>query len=134
MSNSLQPFSAALAQLRSSWIQRGWSFDNRFNCIASSFPAEHAVRARELVSAVLPHSWTSRTLASAPPVFLQIAERTGGLRSAQQLFGGPPTGRLVPYGLWWPWEEGTVISLRLGVENASMGEILEFCSIFGAEP
>lgn len=131
---SHQALLAALGRLRASWPQRGWSFDNRFQCVASSFSADHAATARQLASSLFPYIWTSRTLATAPAMFAQIAERTGGVRSSQQLLGADPVGRLIPYGLWWPWEEGTTISLRIGLDGASMAETLEFANVFGAEP
>lgn len=133
MATPHQELFAALARLRSAWPQRGWSYDNRFQCVASSFSADHAATARALVTALFPYVWTSRTLATAPAMFAQIAERTGGVRSAQQLLGAEPVGRLIPYGLWWPWEEGTTISLRIGLDNASMAETIEFSEVFGAE-
>ena len=133
MSTSYQALLASLGRLRTSWPQRGWSYDNRFQCVASSFSADHAITARTLVTALFPYVWSSRTLATAPAMFAQIAERTGGVRSAQQLLGADPVGRLIPDGLWWPWEEGTTISLRIGLEGASMAETIEFSGIFGAE-
>jgi hypothetical protein len=133
MATPHQELFAALARLRAAWPQRGWSYDNRFQCVASSFSADQATTARTLVTTLFPYIWTSRTLATAPAMFAQIAERTGGVRSAQQLLGADPVGRLVPYGLWWPWEEGTTISLRIGLDNASMAETIEFSGVFGAE-
>ena len=133
-SPSHQALFAAFARLRAGWPQRGWSYDNRFQCVASSFSADHAATARQLATALFPYVWTSRTLNTAPAMFSQIAERTGGVRSSQQLLGADPVGRLIPYGLWWPWEEGTTISLRIGLDGASMNETLDLCNVFGAEP
>lgn len=128
------PIFLALIRFKAGWPQRGWSYDSRFQCVASSFDASAAPRARALVATLLPHEWTSGTIAGAPPMIAGIAERTGGLRAAQIVFGAEPQGGLVPYGLWWPWEEGQTISLRIGLENASMSHTMELCSVFGVEP
>jgi hypothetical protein len=127
------PLFTALARFRSSWPQRGWSYDNRVECVASSFSLVSAPSARDLINDLLPHTWNSRTLPAAPPSFRLIAERTGGVRASQLIFGADPVGRLIPYGLWWPWEEGGTISLRIGLEGASMAENIELCEAFGAE-
>jgi hypothetical protein len=133
VASHLEPLFTAFSRFRATWPRRGWSFDNRFECVASSFPSDTAASARELIGQLLPHVWSSRTLPNAPPYFVQIAERTGGVRSSQLIFGGDAAGHLVPYGLWWPWEEGGTISLRIGLDGASPAEILKLCETFGAE-
>ena len=133
MASHSSPLFAALARFRSSWPQRGWSYDNRVECVASSFSLVSAPSARDLINAILPHVWNSRTLTAAPASFRQIAERTGGVRASQLIFGADAVGRLTPYGLWWPWEEGGTISLRIGLDGASMAETIELCEAFGAE-
>jgi hypothetical protein len=102
-------------------------------CVASTFDSESAATARVLIEPILPHCWTSRTMPTAPRPFPEIAERTGGLRSTQFIFGADPVGRLTLYGLWWPWEEGRTISLRIGLEGASNADTIELCNAFGAE-
>jgi hypothetical protein len=106
----------------------------RVQCVASTFDAEFAREARTLVQQLLPDIWTDRTLASAGAPYIEIARRTGDLRAGQLIFGTAPLGRLIPYGLWWPWENGQTISLRIGLERASPGELAELCAVFGAEP
>ena len=78
--------------------------------------------------------WTARTLANAGEPFIDIAKRTGGLRSNQMIFGADPVDRIIMYGLWWPWEDGYTISLRLGLEGASPADLIELCATFDAEP
>lgn len=134
MAAAQAPIFAALTRFKSAWPQRGWSYDNRFQCVASSFDASSTDTARSLIATLLPHEWTSRTIATAPPAIAYIAERTGGLRAAQRVYAAEPQGSLIPYGLWWPWEEGQTISLRIGLENASMSHTMDLCAVFGVEP
>ncbi len=84
-------------------------------CITSSFPIESAEQARAAALSALPTEWSSSTLAKAPPALREIAERSGGLRAGQFLFGGGTPGRLLVFGLWWPWVDGHTISLRVGL-------------------
>lgn len=122
-----------LLRLRASWPHRGWSYDNRFECVASSFPAEFAPEARRLIAPAFPQAFDERSLATASAAIRAAAERTGGVRARQLIFGGAPAGRLTPYALWWPWEEAQTISLRLGLEGAAFAELDELRGVFGAE-
>jgi hypothetical protein len=131
MASPHQSILDAFRRLRASWPARGWSFDDRFECVASSFDADFAPQARLLVAPVFPQAATEKTLASASPVLREVATRTGGLRSAQMIFGGEPVGRVTPYALWWPWEEARTISLRVGLEGATHAELEQLCECFG---
>ncbi|HLV66678.1 MAG TPA: hypothetical protein VKY73_12735 [Polyangiaceae bacterium] len=104
-----------LGQLRRNWIKGGWSWDNRFNCLASSFNIEQEAEARAVVLRYLPREYTGKTLATAPAQVRQIAETTGGLRVDQRLYSSELGGRLFAFGLWWPWGDETTISLRIGL-------------------
>ena len=116
----LRPGSSAalfetLGQLKSSWIKGGWSWDNRFNCLASSFNVEQDAEARAVVLRYLPREYTTKTVSAAPTQVRQVAETTGGLRVDQRLYSSELGGRLFAFGLWWPWGDETTISLRIGL-------------------
>jgi hypothetical protein len=115
----LRPGSSAalletLGQLRKNWIKGGWSWDNRFNCLASSFNVEQDADARAVVLRYLPNEYNSKTVANAPPTVREVAETTGGVRVDQRLYSSELGGRLFAFGLWWPWGDETTISLRIG--------------------
>jgi hypothetical protein len=116
----LRPGSSAalfetLGQLRKNWIKGGWSWDNRFNCLASSFNVEQDAEARAVVLRFLPHEYTAKTIGAAPQPVKEVAESTGGVRVDQRLYSSELGGRLVAFGLWWPWGDETTISLRVGL-------------------
>ncbi len=125
----LRPFRS----LRAAWPHRGWSFDNRFECVASSFEGDFAPQARLLIAPLFPHAFSERTLATASAPLREAATRTGGVRSTQMIFGAASIGHMTPYALWWPWEEAQTISLRVGLEGASSKELVELCACFGIE-
>lgn len=133
MASRLQALLEAFGTFRASWPRRGWTFDNRFDCVASTFGADFAPQAKQLITSVLPHVWTDVTLVTSTPVIAHVAERTGGLRSGQFIFAAAPVGRVTAYGLWWPWEEGRTVSLRIGLEGGSFDDVNDLCAAFGAE-
>ncbi len=116
----LRPGSSAalletLGQLRKNWIKGGWSWDNRFNCLASSFSVELDGEARAVVLRYLTHEYSSKTIVSAPPQVREVADSTGGVRVDQRLYSSDLGGRLFAFGLWWPWGDETTISMRIGL-------------------
>jgi hypothetical protein len=133
VTNPLAPIFDAFTQLRADWPKRGWSWDNRLNCVASSFDIAVMEQAQAAVSRALPTLWTDRTMAQAPAVIRDVAERSGGVRAGQLIYTGTAVGSVVPYGLWWPWGNEATISLRVGlVSNTDMSAKL--CALFGTEP
>jgi hypothetical protein len=84
-------------------------------CVSSSFSVDLEQKNRALALSSIPTEYTSRSIATAPPVLREICERAGGLRSGQYVFMGTALGRVFAYGLWWPWGDGMTISLRVGI-------------------
>lgn len=129
----LSEWLGALSSVRRTWPTRGWSFDNRFGCLASTFRSDVAPQARAAIAQVLPTEWSEATLRLAPQPVREIASRTGGVRSGQFLFSHVIGGAALAYGLWWPWEEGSTISIRVGIDG--VGDMsLRLCEAMGVEP
>jgi hypothetical protein len=114
---------AGLERLRGRWPSPDWIYDRRLKCVASSVPLNNQAiltEARAAIAEVLPTSWSAATLGEAPEEVRALADRCGGLRSSQLLFwagaqDGP--GSPGPFGLWWPWGDGTTVSLRVGLHD-----------------
>ncbi len=111
------PLFEKLAALRASWPSRGWSWDSRLECVTSSFSAQFESAARAAALTALPVEWTPAGLAQAPERLRDLAERSGGLRSAQLIFTDQQAIAYRAFGLWWPWGNGTTISLRVGIDH-----------------
>jgi hypothetical protein len=62
-------------------------------------------------------SWTEATLATAPAPIKALADACGGLRAAQLLLWGGGVDAPGAFGLWWPWGDGTTVSLRIGLHD-----------------
>jgi hypothetical protein len=107
----------ALERLKSKWPAAEWSYDRRLRCVASSIPMTLEPAARAAMSEVLTTSWTAQTLAEAPEDVRKLAEGCGGVRSSQLLFWGGGPGAPGAFGLWWPWGDGTTVSLRIGLHD-----------------
>jgi hypothetical protein len=122
-----------LREMRRAWPGGGWSWDNRFNCVASTFATEVSQQAYSAAVAALPHVWNEKSLAKAPTLVRKIAEETGGVRADQLLMARHSAEGLLAYGLWWPWRNEVTISFRLGLSGtADSREEQELMEMFGA--
>lgn len=106
---------ARLEQLRKLWPKKGWSWDYRFNCVASSFHVDLTTECERAVLAIFPDEYSQRTITKAPEHIQELAEEVGGIRADQRIFTMPSNARLVPYAMWWPWGDEITISLRVGL-------------------
>jgi len=124
----------ALKRLKSEWVSRGWSWDRRFECVASTFDKSLANQALGVIRTAFPHEWTSSNLRKAPPTVAEVAEMTGGVRSDQFLYATDELDGLLAFGLWWPWGgEGSNISLRIGIAgHTSYDDTVKVRQIFNA--
>jgi hypothetical protein len=123
----------ALKRLRTKWPKGGWSWDNRLSCVASSFGIELVTEAHTALADCLPHEWTMKSIGASPPAVREIADATGGIRPDQRLFSSDPGGRIIGYGLWWPWGDDITISLRVGLAGyVAEADTYRFRDLFDA--
>ncbi|HVZ74727.1 MAG TPA: hypothetical protein VHJ20_20230 [Polyangia bacterium] len=111
---------AALEKLKAQWPAQDWTYDRRLKCVASSIPMNLESAARAAMAELLPTSFSAQTLASAPEGVRKLAEGCGGVRSSQLLFWGGEAGAPGAFGLWWPWGDGTTVSLRVGLHDVDL--------------
>jgi hypothetical protein len=112
-----------LTRLREQWPAPDWTYDRRLRCVASSLPLSQEAPARAAIAGTLPASWSSATLPEAHEDVRALAGTCGGLRAAQLLlWGGPPSGPGA-FGLWWPWGDGTTVTLRIGLPHIDLPKV-----------
>lgn len=128
-----KPLFDALRALKAAWPMGGWSWDSRMASVASSFPVHQAENARAAADKAFTTAWTTESIAVAPSRVRAIAERYDGVRRGQLLLTGGDVGSLLAFGLWWPWETSTTISLRVGLADVdeSRSQHARFRDIFG---
>ncbi len=133
MSSSTDELFERLRQLKSRWPKGGWSWDYRFSTVASSFHVDLTSEAEQAVLSYLPNEWNYRSIASAPPAVRDVVEAAGGVRTDQRVFATQQSGRLLAYGLWWPWGDEITISLRVGLAGyVSDGDQTRLQELFNA--
>ena len=114
---------ATLARLRERWPSTDWTYDRRLRCVASSIPLASAEAARAAFTEALPTVWTADKLGGAPASVQALAETCGGLRASQQLLWGGDADGAGAFGLWWPWGDGTTVTLRIGLHGLDQPKV-----------
>jgi len=124
---------AGLQALKNAWPMTGWSWDSRLSSVASSFATHHIEAARAAIAPALPTIWTRDTIGSAPERVRALADRYDGVRKGQMLVTSSDLEGLLAFGLWWPWEESTTISFRVGLAEVdpSQKHYARLFAIFG---
>ena len=111
---------AALERLRGRWPAPDWNYDRRLKCVASSVPLAREAEARAAIVEALPTSFSVETLPGAAEGVRDLIEKCGGLRATQLVFWGGGDDAPGPFGLWWPWGDGTTVSLRIGLHDVDI--------------
>ncbi|HEY6477815.1 MAG TPA: hypothetical protein VI456_14665 [Polyangia bacterium] len=114
---------STLARLRERWPSSEWTYDRRLRCVASSIPLAGAEAARAVYAEAFPTAWTAEKLGGAPAAVQALAETCGGLRAAQQLLWGGDADGPGAFGLWWPWGDGTTVTLRIGLHGLDQPKV-----------
>jgi hypothetical protein len=115
VSSSTDQLFSSLSTLKSQWPKGGWSWDNRFNTVTSSFHVDLTSEAEQAIVGILPTEFDHRSIGSASVALREITEAAGGVRPDQRVFSSATEGRMFVYGLWWPWGDEITVSLRVGL-------------------
>jgi hypothetical protein len=126
------PLGEELPRLRQAWPSRGWTWDQRSNCVASSFSADTKDENESVILQSFPVSWNYRSIQRAPEPLRQAVARTGGVRSDQLVFSLSENRAVFPYVLWWPWGDDTTISVRVALSSESSSSLAALRELFGA--
>ncbi len=109
----------SLGSFRKAWPKRGWTWDSRLSCVASSFGVDLVSEARAAIALAFPREWSQRNLGRASQELQELATASGGIRPDQLIFSADAQGGLTAYALWWPWGDEVTISLRVGLLGAT---------------
>lgn len=93
-----------------------WTWDGRFEAHLAEVAIEDAQKVSEFLRAQFAAHFDKKSLKTAPEEIRAAVESSGGLESGQNYYTSEDTGDAFLYGAWWPWGNGKVISLRVGVK------------------
>ena len=103
-----------------------WEWDDRFDLILSIFSQKEVPIVQSALSQKFPANWDRKTCRKAPKEVRSLISDLGGLRPEQSLYTSETFGSdVVLFGAWWPWEDKSNISLRIGMQKTKKARIDE---------
>jgi hypothetical protein len=96
-----------------------WSWDDRFLMMLLVFESRHSDVVTEALTDALPQAWEGGSdEADRPRAIYHVVSGLGGLRRGQVLRTTDSELDPMLFAAWWPWRDGSRISLRVGIHSA----------------
>jgi hypothetical protein len=92
-----------------------WEWDDRFDTVVATIDAKSQKKILAILKDKFFNSWDVRVLDKAPGNIARIVDLTGGLSKGQMLYASDPRQDVLMIGLWWPWNDGSTTSFRIGL-------------------
>ena len=92
-----------------------WKWDERFNAALMAFEAAEKERVFGAVINEFVQHWDVGTIALASQRVRGIVDSTFEIRPGQLIFASEANGDFILLAAWWPWANGTIISMRIGL-------------------
>ena len=114
-----------------------WKWDSRLETVLAEFGVDNKDMVHEILERHLSITWDISNIDTAPETVQMISSYLGGLWPGQLLFTSDPNRDAFLFCAWWPWGNGTTISIRIapsfkdGVNTAKAEQIKLFKSWFG---
>lgn len=89
-----------------------WEWDDRFFGVLAVFEAADRERMWAALTARFDQAWDCTSIGAAPGSISGAIQDFGGLTADQRLFAAELEGDVIMLGFWWPWGNGTNISIR----------------------
>ena len=99
------------------WDGNNWSWDNRFMCPTTVVEGDAREATFALMRKELTNTYDHTRVAHLPAPVAQLVQATGGLRPGQCVLTDEERSGVHRYALWWPWTNGTTVSIRIGVTS-----------------
>ncbi len=104
-----------------------WQWDGRFNTVLIEFATDYNEKVLSVINRHLSNKWNSANIEEAPDIVQVISAKMGSLRAGQTLFTSDPDQNALLFCAWWPWGNGSKVSIRLApcYENLSDNDMAE---------
>jgi hypothetical protein len=97
-----------------------WKWDGRFGTALAEFSSDKTIEVQGILEQILDSDWDHSNLKEAPDSVQAIARKLGGLMHGQRLLISDPDLANCVFCAWWPWGNGTKISIRIGIFSSHL--------------
>ncbi|MFT5433293.1 MAG: hypothetical protein ACI9OJ_003998 [Myxococcota bacterium] len=99
------------------WPGGPWTWDGRFSVPVSIVREPELEHALSVVRTIMPYEFDSQAREHLPDSLASAIAARGGLRSGQLAFCDHINNGSVRFCLWWPWNSGDAVSIRVGIAD-----------------
>ena len=99
-----------------------WEWDDRFETGLAVFSVDTIDRVRTILDCYLNIAWDKSNIRKAPEIVQKIASNFGGIKSKQMLLTSDPNQDTLIFGVWWPWNDGKTISIRVAPSDKKLSD------------
>jgi hypothetical protein len=92
-----------------------WQWDERFDVALIVFEKEDKGAILSSVSNEFDQQWDAATISSASGPIGELVNSFLGILPGQMIFTCEQGAGLILFAAWWPWANGSTISLRIGI-------------------
>ena len=92
-----------------------WQWDERFHVALIVFEKEDMESILSIVSNEFDQQWDSTTIDNASDLIGKLADSLSGVSPGQRIFTSEEGASLILFAAWWPWGNGSNISMRIGI-------------------
>ena len=95
-----------------------WDWDSRFGAVVTSFSKEDEEAVFSMLKKHFDEEYDNNRISAAESNVQRLAGSFGGVRAGQKLFIKKDDDTYIIFGAYWPWGNGTTVSLRIGIKAA----------------
>lgn len=99
-----------------------WKWDDRFEAVLTEFGIDSVDKIRQILDKYLHYVWDRASIDKGGGGVQKISNMLGGVMSGQLLFTSDPDMENIIFCAWWPWGNGTTISIRLTLSSETLSE------------
>jgi hypothetical protein len=92
-----------------------WQWDERFHVALIAFEKEDTGAILSTVSNEFDQQWDAATISNASGLIGELVNSSFGISPGQIIFTSEQGAGLILFAAWWPWDNGSTISLRIGI-------------------
>jgi hypothetical protein len=99
-----------------------WRWDDWVSTFLADFNTDIDFKVRGILEKHLLFLWDTLNIHNAPQGVQDVYTHLGKLRPTQFLFSSDPSNAVFVFCAWWPWDNGSKISLRFAPYNKSLSK------------
>ncbi len=92
-----------------------WQWDDRFHVALIAFDKKEMESVFPAVIGEFMQQWDSRTIAKASKLIRKLVKNLFDIKPGQLIFATDENVHSALLAAWWPWANGSIISLRIGI-------------------